>query len=200
MRHTQVHAHIIGTKCVHLCVLTHFWAGTAAPAENKRWRQPGWEIRTYTFETSSLQRPQQSTLHAPGLSRTRLALLPLLCHFFLTCKLRRAMRSWAPGGPTFSHFPLKETCRAEDRQLGILIHTILTSEEHQDSNCRLLGSQTAPAGGWTRDEDATSPSWVQIRERCTGQRHKDQSAVPDRFNKTKTFYLSSAAYILHDLN
>lgn len=43
---------------------------------------------------------------------------------------------WAP---TFSHLPLKETCRAEDRQLRILIHTILTSEEHQYSSGRAAG-------------------------------------------------------------
>lgn len=103
MRHTQVHAHLIGTECI----LTHFWVGTTAPAENKRWHQPGLEIRSYSFETSSLQCPQQSTLHYPGLIRTPLALLPLLCHFFLTCKLRRAERSWAPWWADLLTLPTK---------------------------------------------------------------------------------------------
>lgn len=33
-----------------------------------------------------------------------------------------------PGGPTFSHIPLEETCRAEDRQLRDPLHTMLTSK------------------------------------------------------------------------
>lgn len=85
------------------------------------------------------------------------------------------------------------------RQLWTLIHTILTSEEHRDSSCGLLGSQTAPAGEWARDEEATSPSWVQNPERCTGQRQEDQSAVTDRFNKTKHFIILSLQHIFYTM-
>lgn len=66
-------------------------------------------------------------------SRSAFSLLPLLCFFSpLISNVSRAEMGRAPRwAPTFSHLPLKETCRAEDRQLRILIHTILTSEDRQ---------------------------------------------------------------------
>lgn len=63
----------------------------------------------------------------------RLFLLSLLATFLTWSKMSQEKPN-SPAGSTFSHIPLKRTCRASKTDnYQPLLHTMLTSEEHQYS-------------------------------------------------------------------
>lgn len=158
--HTQCHTKTTAFTCMW-CVTTtqsrfgcsHFssekiphslrWMAQAA-AEKERTKTASYTFRNKFQLERSLKQAHKSTHSCTSVHLTKRVspFWPPPSPLF-SFQVKRAE---LPSGPTFSHIPLKETYRAEDRQLWILLHTMLTREVRQYSCCRLLTSQ--PAGEW----------------------------------------------------